>query len=118
MRIEENKIEHYYSLKPISYPVLVKFELKQNLIAGETPTLDVLVVMQSREKHGHKSLNLFFEGVRELNLSQPSLSEFHIPFIKIDSIKNSQWEDLSYKVQDEEEGSFSFLCKSFEVDAS
>jgi hypothetical protein len=116
MRIEEEKIEHYYSLKPISFPILIKFELKQNVIAGETPTLDVSVVMRSRDKHETKSLNLFFEGVRELRLSQPSLSEFHIPFIKIDSIKDSQWEDLTYKVKDEEESTFSFLCKNFEVD--
>lgn len=116
MRIEEEKIEHYYSLKPISYPILVKFELKQNSIIGETPTIDVLVVMLSRDKHEPKSLNLFFEGVRELSLNQPSLSEFNIPFIKIDSIKDSQWEGLTYKVKDEEEDTFSFLCKNFEVD--
>ncbi|MFP4307499.1 MAG: hypothetical protein ACLFQQ_09795 [Desulfococcaceae bacterium] len=117
MSVNECKksIEYYYSLNPIAYPILVKFELKQKNTPGQTPTLEVIILLQSREENEDSQLKLSFEGVRELNLSQPSLSEYHIPFIKIDPIKDSQWENLVFKVKDEEEGTFSFFCKNFEA---
>ena len=113
MNSEDKTIEYYYSLKPTVYCILVKLEINQVCIDDMTPELEIMILLRSQDSNNTKHLKLLFEGVRELKLNQPSLSEFNIPFIKIDLIKNLQWEDLAYRVKDEEDESVSFLCKKF-----
>ena len=115
MSKEEKAIEYYYSLKPLKYPTLIKLELKQIVTEETAPESEVTILLQSREPNDSQYLRLFFERVRELKINQSPLSEFSIPFIRIDSVKHYQWEDLIYRVKDEEEETLSFYCKNFEA---
>lgn len=109
-----NKIDEYYKIKQIDFPIIQVFELKQNFTEGATPELSLKILLKSRNKNEKKHLQLYFEGIRELGLKQSSLSEFDMPFIKIENISELQWEHLNYKVKDEDD-TLSFLCRDFHV---
>jgi hypothetical protein len=111
----DEAVEHYYSLKPLCYSILVKLELNQIIVDGKTPELEVNIVLRSNQQHDYRCLYLVFNGVTEIKFKQPQLSLFSIASITIDCIKYYQWEDVFYKVIDDEDESLSFYCKHFEA---
>ena len=115
MSEEDQKIKDYYALKPLQFDILVKIELEQ-LTPPEAspPELNLEIVLRPGDDADNRRLRLSFFGVNELVLRQPPLSLFGFPHIEINSIRENQWEGLSYSVTCEEDA-ISFVCKSFDV---
>jgi hypothetical protein len=60
-------------------------------------------------------LLLTFFGVRNLTLRQSRLSELRIGTLRVDSIRDRQWEGLNYRVVDDEDEVLSLLCLDFDA---
>jgi hypothetical protein len=110
----DEAISKYYSLHPTDFPLLLRLEVLQVLTPDETP--DLVISLELGQESSNRRLLLTFTGVREAKIQQPSLSLFQISFLEISSIRESQWEDLSYKVRCEDD-LISFLCRSFDTES-
>jgi hypothetical protein len=113
MSDEDQAIRKYYSLRPTDFTILLRLELQQLVFPDSTPDL-VIEIELGTDDGDNRRLLLSFAGVRDARIQQPSLSLFDIPFIEICSIRDRQWEDLSYKVRCKED-LISFICRSFDA---
>jgi hypothetical protein len=113
---DEEIIQNYYSLDPKQYPILISFNITQELsLWGEQPKLSIEMEFKSKNENNANVLKLKCRGVRNLILKQPTWSVFEIPWIEISSIRARQWENLNYYINDPEEESISFMCAEFEA---
>jgi hypothetical protein len=115
MTTKDVKIEHYYALKPIRFPVLAKLELYQEAPPRQSPSdLSLEIELRPGKNTDSSRLCLSFSGVVSLRLV-PSSSFVQFPFLEIRSIRDRHWENLRYEVEDTEGNTLSFFCKDFEV---
>lgn len=114
--MQDPKIVEYLKLEQRLFPVAGVI-----LIAGndgkmdDTFRIDLKLEMHRVDADSGVRLSLAFFGVRELVLRQPHLSELHIGVLKINSIRDRQWDGLNYQVADSEKEILSFLCLDFDV---
>ena len=113
MEHEDSETTAYYTLKPHKYSVLESLELKQ--IADHASGFDLFLRLSSSSTAIPESLHIKFEGIRELNVG--SIDRLRVRHLQIDirSIREDQLENLNYKVIENEENVFSFLCNRFEA---
>ena len=108
-------LDRYYSLVPRNFPVLVRLEILQTIppemLLG---AISIHIELRPSEEEDRRRLFLSFQGVVNLQIKQ-EWSEFAFSEIKVVSIQDHQWEQLNYKVYDEDEESISFFCRSFEA---
>jgi hypothetical protein len=115
MTTKDVKIEHYYALKPIRFPVLAKLELYQEVPPRQSPSdLSLEIELRSGKNTDSSRLCLSFSGVVSLRLV-PSSSFVQFPFLEIRSIRDRHWENLRYEVEDIESNTLSFFCKDFDA---
>jgi hypothetical protein len=110
---DARKIENYYSLLPTKFSVLRRMVVEQEIASDTAPQINVTFELGSNEIGVDDKLVLQFMGVRQLQLNQPSWSLVALTLIEIASIRDSQWENINYKVAETEEDIFSLLCRDF-----
>jgi len=107
-------IEEYLAIEPRDYTILSTLELQQEVPPKTPPEITLTIQLHHNKESDPRRVFLTFLGVVNLELRQRgSLIEF--PLLEIDLIRNSQLENLNYKVRDSEEGSLSFYCKELHV---
>ena len=57
---------------------------------------------------------IFFRDAREIKTGL--LDHLYIPMICVVDISSNQWENIKYRVYDDEHGLFSFYCKDFTLE--
>jgi hypothetical protein len=103
-RIEELKL-----LKPARFPFLVGFSLEREITADASSDYSLRLRLAPRE--GQPKLELHFEGVRDLRMG--NLEGAFAMVLTIRLIRADQMEGLAFKVQEDEQHAFSFVCSDF-----
>lgn len=111
-------IETYYALKPQRFGVWDTLNLKRPLKTDKWGDIEIAIRLVSsleidpKEPTSMQCLILEFTGVMDLRFGAiDMLGGF---FLSIESIKESQWEGLNYRVLDrEQEERISFYCRDF-----
>ena len=112
----DEAIHRYWALRPATFALLDKLELRQTHPAEQVPpelSLEVWLYPESNEYDDRYRLRVSFFGVEVLKLQPQGLVQFGPLAIK--SIRDYGWEHLKYQVEDSESNQLSFYCKSFEA---
>jgi hypothetical protein len=115
MTNDELRIQAYYALKQIDFPVLHSLDIRQVRTPGSPVEVSLRILLGRVEDPGGMYLTLSFSGVRDARIKQPEIGLFELPVIEISSIRERQWEGLNYCVRESEDDTLSFLCGSFEA---
>jgi len=107
--MNDSLIEEYLKLQPAKFSSLESLSIKQPVPPNAWYGIEILMRLASED--GKKRLELHFQGARDFSFRLDGCVGGHLVMIR--SIKSDQWEDLDYRVDDDEWGAFSFYCKSF-----
>lgn len=110
----DDKIKHYYSLKPSQYGYLETFKLHRDI--HEDGCSDYSLELQMRSTSDicdDKRLYLSFSGIKELKIGD--LEGLLSLLIDIRPVREYQLENINYKVVESEYEAFSFLCLNVEA---
>jgi len=116
MASEDDAVDRYWALRPATFAILDKLELRQTHPAEQLPpelSLEMWLYPESNEYDDRYRLRLSFFGVEVLKLQPQGLVQFGPLAIK--SMRDYGWEHLKYQVEDSESNQLSFYCKSFEA---
>ena len=108
-------IEKYYSLKPATYKTLESLTLRRVYDQTVSARFDLSIRLVSSLEPASKCLYLEFEGVRELRIGSIDQIRVHHLMVDIRSISDDQLENLNYRVVENEENAFSFVCNRFKA---
>lgn len=112
----DKAIAYYHSLEPTFFDILDRFSVSQHHWSEDKRNEIVLEIRLRRlenEEEDSRRLRLSFTGVKDLKLNLAGFLLF--PHIAVRSIRHYQWERLNYEVEDAENQTFSFVCKTFEA---
>ncbi len=111
---KDENIERYKSLNPSLYSVLDQLELYQKG-TGRAPasmlSMEIWFRLSVNEGDDPRRLHLSFFDVNDLKVNAQGFVQ--VPLLEIVSIKEYQWENLKYRVEDAEGNQLSFYCKKF-----
>lgn|SRR5487761_1709387 len=104
-------ISAFHHLRPLRFPILVRFEVSQTGTVPSATGLRLALDLRS-ENEELGSLQLVFEGVRDLKVDWPSWSVIKTDVIEISDISERGMEELCFRVA-EGAGMFAFSCREF-----
>ena len=104
------KIRDYYDLHPVQFDLVNKLVIQTVNDAG-TPDFWLKIELLAQPSDS-MSLNLHFQGIRNLVINQPNLSLFQIDLLEPLSLESDQLEGINYKVKNSD-GTISFVCRDF-----
>jgi hypothetical protein len=83
--------------------------------ADERSNYSLLLALETGIHRGPLRMTLKFTGVRSLKLRDFGGSPTQILGFSIDDISSRQWEDIKYRVYDQEYGAIEFICTNAEI---
>ena len=111
--IQRALIAQFYSLRPIRFPILRRFEIHQEAGQG-APLLQLSLELMS-DAPGEGTLLLTFDRVVDLKVEWPQWSLVRVDVIAIADVSDQGLEDIRYRVS-EGAGFFAFSCGDFHAD--
>jgi len=64
----------------------------------------------------NKQQKIFFRDVRDMKIGR--LDNLCVPLITVSDVSSYQWENIKYRVYDDENDLFSFYCRGYTVEGS
>jgi len=110
-------IEHYFSLKPIQFDRLIRFELKLILQPGwDVWDATYTLTIELKQAPGSSaSLLLTFRGVRQLDFLPAELLIIPVE-LDIRCVRDPERENVKYRVWNlEQDTDLTFTCEFFEA---
>jgi hypothetical protein len=112
-------IKAYYHLDPYSYNRLESLTLTHtDLYGGIGDISSIETEFRSREGSNGRRLHVVFDDVRSLKVFPPGNSRLDYFSFDIETVSDLQWENVIYRVRDDENDKVSFYCKSFTAEIS
>ena len=75
----------------------------------------LLLEMAEQPSGRARAVSIQFNGVADLNMRGVGGGLSQIMGLKVETIKERQWERLNFRVTDFEHGKIEFLCRDYEV---
>lgn len=116
MHPDDSVIERFLSFKPWQYRYIERLELYTGFEDDSELSLNSLVVKLELLSNLYESnLCIAFQGVKSLQLNIEGDNPQLMGGLMISSVREQQWERVTYQVSEREGNHVSFLCRDFHV---
>jgi hypothetical protein len=117
MKTEDTLIKRYHDLGGIKFKILSRMEMvaDQSVPLSEEIGQVTLMLELMTINNDDTKLRLIFRGVKDLRFIPLQGSIIYFSQLKITNIDDKQWENVTYKVSEQEDNTLYFLCSSFEA---
>ena len=96
------------------YPYINSIHLNRNLIGNEISDFSLTLTLSNNQViDENDKVTIKFWNIRELKLGE--IDNLFRVYISISDISNRQMDGIRYRVSEEENNLFSFLCKDIEI---
>lgn len=113
MSEKEAVLARFTELFPLDFSIVSRLVVEvEKLWKGLPPETTVVVTLESGNVAERRKLLIRFEGVRDLHLKH-TCSLLTLSQLTIDNISSNQWENISYRVTEEEHNTMSLFCRDF-----